>query len=340
MVLTSRSFQEQGRIATDLMSAVRILLPWTFATILAGSIGFDVASRVAGPSDMLVALPSTGGDRGPPRPLPFFYDLYTFRGEGGRTTVVAAFAVEAGELESERFGDNKRYRFSVTLVLADRLLRSVTNRHDRVFAELPLHRPDEHLLCTHIEVQAPPSHDIQQRVTMIDATKAFIGQMYSKDTRIPDYSGTELMVSDVALGQPDLPAGWTRGEATLALLPTSLFPSSAFDVYYEIYNLPVGNPYTTEVTVERVAGTSRNTAEGRESIRLLFAGESAAGADGTLPELRRVESSLPEGSYRITVTVEDLNTGKTASRSRTFEIQTSWRGATMVPAVQVEPRKR
>jgi hypothetical protein len=321
------------------MSAGTLLLPWTFSAILVGGFGFDVASQVAGPSDMLVVRPSTGVDRGPPRPLPFFYDLYTFRGEGGRTTVVAAFAVEAGELESERVGDNKRYRFSVALALADTVLRSVTNRHDSVFADIPGPVRDEHLLCTHIEVQAPPSHDIQQRVTMIDATKAFVGQMYWKNTRIPDYSGTELMLSDVALGQPDAPTGWTRGEATLALLPTSLFPSSAFDVYYEIYNLPVGNPYTTEVMVERVAGTSRTTAEDREPIRLLFAGESTAVADGTLPELRRVESSLAEGSYRITVTVEDLSTGKTASRSRTFEIHTSWRGATMVPALQVQPRK-
>ena len=76
------------------------------------------------------------------------------------------------------------------------------------------------------------------------------------------------MLSDVALGKPDLQTGWTRGDATLALLPTSLFPSSAFDVYYEIYNLPEGNPYTTEVTVERTAGTSIETAEDREPVRL------------------------------------------------------------------------
>ena len=320
------------------MSAGTLLVPWTLATILVGGFGFDVAPQVAGPSDMPVALPSTVGDRGPPLPLPFFYDLYTFRGERGRTTVVAAFAVEAGELESERFDDSQRYRFSVTLVLVDRLLRSVTNRHDSVFAELPVRVSDEHLLCTHIEVQASPSRDIQQRVTMIDATTAFVGQMYWKNTLIPDYTGTELMLSDVALGQPDVPTGWRRGEATLALLPTSLFPSSAFDVYYEIYNLPAGTPYTTEVTVERLAGTSGKPTKDSEAIRLLFAGESEAEADGTLPVLRRVESSLAKGSYRITVTVEDLSTGKTASRSRTFEIHTPWRGATMVPAIQVEPR--
>ncbi|MFC1660822.1 hypothetical protein ACFL3S_05120 [Gemmatimonadota bacterium] len=321
------------------MSAGRLLLIWTFTAIVVGGFGFDAGSQVAGPSDILVGPPSSGVDGGRARPLPFSYDIYTFRGEGGRTTVVAAFGVEAGELETKRVGASKRYRFSVNLVLADTVLRSVTNRHDTVSAMLPRRVRDEHLLYTHIEVQAPPSDDIQQRVTVIDATEAFIGQMYWKYTRIPDYSGTELMLSDVALGQPDVPTGWTRGEATLALLPTNQFPSSAFDVYYEIYNLPVGNPYTTEVTVERVEGISSETAEGREPIHLHFTGESAATADGTLPELRRVGTSLEKGSYRITVTIEDLRTGKTASRSRTFGIKTSWRGATMVPAHQVQLRR-
>jgi hypothetical protein len=141
----------------------------------------------------------------------------------------------------------------------------------------------------------------------------------------------------VALGLPDMLTGWTRGEATIALLPASQFPSSAFNIYYEIYNLPVGNPYSTVVTVERVEGVSSETSEGRGAIHLQFTGESAATADGTLPELRRVETSLAKGSYRITVTIEDLKTGKTASRSRTFEIRASWRGATMVPAYQVQP---
>ena len=339
MVLTSHWLQELSRIATNLMSTGTLLRSWTFTAILVGGLGFNVASQVAGPFDMLLALPSTDVDRGSRDPLPFFHELYTFRGEGGRTTVVAAFAVEVGELGTERVGDNKRYRFNVTLVLADTVSRSVTFRSDTVFAELPRRVRDQHLLYTHIEVQAPPSDDIQQRLTMIDGTEVGLGQSYLKNIQIPDYSGTELMLSDVALGQPDIPTGWTRGEATLALLPTGQFPSSAFDVYYEIYNLPVGNPYTTEVTVERVTGISGETAEDGEPIRLRFTGESAAAADGTLPELRRVGTSLSKGSYRITVTIDDLSTGKTASQSRTFEIHTSWPGATMVPAHQVQPEK-
>jgi hypothetical protein len=148
------------------------------------------------------------------------------------------------------------------------------------------------------------------------------------------------MLSDVALGQPDARVGWEREGATLALLPTRHVPSRAFDVYYEIYNLPAGNPYTTEITVEPLAGSSGERAEDREPISLRFSGESTAAADGTLPELRRVGSSFPKGRYRITVTIEDLTTGKTASRSRTFEVRTSGPGATMVQAVQMAPLKR
>jgi hypothetical protein len=320
------------------MGVGKLLFMWSFPAILVGGPGLDAAPEVARPSGISLAPPSFGIDGFPVRPLPFSYDIYTFRGEAGRTTVVAAFAVETGNLETKSVGANKHYRFSVNLVLADRVLRSVTNRHDTVSAEIPSRMRDEHLLYTHIEVQAPPSDDIQQRVTVIDAMEAGIGQMYTSSTRVPDYSGPELMVSDVALGQPDIPSGWNRGGATLALLPTSQIPSSAFDVYYEIYNLPEGNPYTTVVTVERFEGVPSSTSEGNEPIHLHFTGESAASDDGTLAELRRVETSLPKGSYRITVTIEDLVTGKTASRSRSFEIQDSWRGATMVPAHQVQPR--
>jgi len=316
------------------MNVGPVRLLWMLTAISAGSLGFEAASRGSGLSEVLAAGPSTGVGVVPFRPLPFFYDLYTFRGKTGTTTVVAAFAVEAGELEKERVGDDDRYRFSVTLLLADTASRSVTNRHDRVYVDLPRRLRDEHLLYTHIEVQAPPSPNIRQSVFMIDATEAGHGQHYWKYFRIPDYSGTRLMLSDVALGQPDALSGWERGGATLALLPTRQVPSRAFDVYYEIYNLPAGNPYSTEITVERVAGEG---AEDREPIRLRFEGESTAGDDGTVHELRRVGTPFAKGSYRITVTIEDQNTGETATQSSTFQVQTSGRGATMVPAKQIAP---
>lgn len=261
--------------------------------------------------------------------LPFFYDIYTFRGAPGSTTIVTAFAVEAGELETESVDGRSRYRFSVTLVLADTARRSVAGTHDTVYAAIPRPLNSEHLLYTHVEVLAPPSTTTNQRVIMNDATRPGIGRMYSEYFPIPDYSGDSLMISDVALGQPDVRSGWRRGNIALALLPTSQFPSSAFDVYYEIYNLPRGNRYVTEVAVDRVDRGGDD-----EPVRLRFSGESAADADDMVPELRSVSASLPKGRYTITVTIRDLTSGQTASRSRPFDVRGWSRGTTMVAALR------
>ncbi|MGH7554165.1 MAG: hypothetical protein ACREMQ_14250 [Longimicrobiales bacterium] len=265
------------------------------------------------------------------QPLPFFYDLYTFRGPRNSTAVVAAFAVHAGDLAKAEVDNEVRYRFGVSLVLADTALRTVSQTDDSVFVRFARPLSDEHLLFTQIEVHTPPSATTLQRVIMIDATEPGIGQLYSTPFTIPDYSGSELMLSDIALGHPDANAGWTRGDVTIALLPTSQFPQSRFDVYYEVYNLPAGRPYATDILVEHVNESGAPVAESRP-VRLRFSGEAASRRDGTLAELRRIEAALGKGRYRITITVTDQQNGRTASRSRPFHVRGWGPGATMVVA--------
>jgi hypothetical protein len=259
-------------------------------------------------------------------PLPFFYDLYTFRGEGGQPDVVAAIAVQAGRLRRERWSDGGRYRFDVRFVLADTAQRSVFRSIDSVYVSLSYALPRLHLLHTYVQVEAPPSTTTLQRVVVTDATRPGVGQLYDSPFPIPDYSGSGLMLSDVAFGLPDARDGWTRRGHTLALLPTSQFPESAFDVYYEIYNLPAGTPYDTEIAVEPLD-------EEGDVARARFSGESAAGADGSLAELRRVESALPNGRYRLTVTVTDRTSGSTADTSRLIEVGGRAQGMTLVRAL-------
>ena len=146
---------------------------------------------------------------------------------------------------------------------------------------------------------------------------------------IPDYSGSELMLSDIAFGLPGAEGGWTRRGISLALLPTSQFPESSFDVYYEIYNLPAGNSYETEFSIQPIDGD-----EGEDrAVRALFSGESEAREDGSVAELRRVASALPKGHYLFTVTVRDLVSGQVAANSRTVDVR-GWRsGTTLVTAM-------
>ena len=262
------------------------------------------------------------------RPLPFFYDLYTFRGQDGRTDVVASFAVPAGRLEFERLQGRTRYRFDVSLILTDTASQTVIRADDSVFVEMRS-RPDaDHLLYTHIDVDARPSSSTVHRVIMSDATAPGIGQLYGEAFHIRDYAGDELMLSDIALGHPETRTGWRRGAVELALLPTSQFPDSEFDVYYEIYNLPAGHEYRTEVVVQHV--DTRGIPQG-EPTSIRFRGE-APDAE-FVQELRRVDTALPRGKHRLTVVVTDLITGASASRSRLFTVRGTTREATMVPAL-------
>ncbi len=286
---------------------------------------------------LLAAAPWGGPAEGPVRPLPFFYDLYTFRGDAGATTVVAAFAIPAGRLEREWEDGEARYRFDVTLVLADTALKSVRRTDDSVAVAVPRSLSGDHIIHTHIEVQAPPSKSTLQRVIMTDASTPGIGQLYGSTFPVPDYTGTELMLSDIALGDPDAREGWRRGDVTLALLPTSQFPEGSFDVYYEVYNLPSGHRYLTELAVAPVdsSGAPRDGAGG--VVRARFDGKAASAPDGSLGELRRVDTSLSKGHYRMTVTVTDQETGEVATRSRPFQVRGGSRRATMVPALPRGP---
>src|SRR5690606_28806782 len=124
--------------------------------------------------------------------------------------------------------------------------------------------------------------------------------------------------------------GWQRRGHTLALLPTTQFPGSSFDVYYEIYNLPYGTPYSTEIAIEKAGGERESSAFRPVTIR--FEGESDAHSDAVVSELRRVETALPSGRYRITVTVANQITRESASRSRSFAVNRDRRSTTLPPA--------
>jgi hypothetical protein len=300
-------------------------------TILCGVVATLAAERPhsAGvPSDSAGTELAVPHGEPPVTPLPFFYDLYTFRGDQGSTTVVAAVAVQVGRLRRERKDSRVRYRFDVRFVVADTARRTVFNTIDSVFVSRPRALPRRHLLHTAVELHAPPSEATLQRLVVTDAARPGVGQLYHSPFPIPDYSGTDLMLSDIALGLPGATAGWSHRGVTLALLPTSQFPESSFDVYYEIYNLPSGNPYETEIAIAPLDDDGQDPV-----VRARFAGESTAATDGTIGELRRVQSALPKGHYRLTVTVEDMVSREIAQSSRLVQVRGWGRGTTLVPAM-------
>jgi hypothetical protein len=284
---------------------------------------------------------ASGSEEGTAQPagsLPFFYDLYSFRGDSGVTDVVASFAVPAGNLDHDNVDGNVRYRFSVTFVLADTALGLVSRADDSVFVSVERPLAGEHLLHSHVETGAAPSRTTVQRVVVTDASYPGTGQLYTHAYEVPDYGGEALMLSDIALGLPERSGGWRRGDVTLALLPRDRLPSGVFDVYYEVYNLTEGGAYRTEISIEPLRGPDPPRLAGDRSVRVSFAGESAAEPGEALPELRRLDASLADGPYRLTVTVTDEITGQTARRETPLVVRKWEEGATLVPTCPVTPR--
>jgi len=280
---------------------------------------------------LTAAVPAQSGEG----PLPFAYDLYTFRGgEGSATRVVASVAVRAGALHRRVEDGSAIYRFDLSFVVSDPVRPNLVRTDDSVFVSVPRSLASAHLIHSFVELEAPPSRMTRQQVIMTDASIPGVGQMYQSAFPVPDYTGDTLMLSDVALGVPDLTGGWGRPGVPLALLPTSEFPGGAFDLYYEIYNLPGDRPYTTEVAITGEGGRRAGDDSTRAPVvRASFEERSPGQEQTTIGALRRVTSTLAPGAYRLTVTVQDEGTGNVVARTRDFTVTGDRTGTTLVPAL-------
>jgi hypothetical protein len=175
----------------------------------------------------------------------------------------------------------------------------------------------------HATVAAAPGIAQAQRVLLRENADALHGRIAGRAIDVPDYSGTRLMLSDVVLASPDVGGTFRRGNVSLSLVPAGEFPRGAFQVFYEIYNLAPEARYQTEVIVERkgggIGGALRRLFGSGPIVRLRF--QNMATNEGTVPELRRVETSLGRGQYRLRVRIMDRATGQTAERVRDFIVE-------------------
>ena len=256
--------------------------------------------------------------------LPFYFDLYTFRADQGRTAVLAAVAVSAERLNRPARFENAQYRIDISLILADTATKRVIRQDDSVMLGTLRALGANDLFRLHVEVAAPPSPSTVQRVIVSDPTEPGIGQLYGGPFPIPDYSGPKLMLSDIVLAEPGVSGQWQRGEVALALVPTGYFKGGSFNVFYEIYNITPNAQYSTEIEIEpmrRSAGDKiKGLFGGKNKMTLRFEGAATNVHDTALQELRRVEAPLPPGQYRLRVMVKDLETQQTARSERGFAV--------------------
>ena len=226
------------------------------------------------------------------KPMTLYHDFATFRGDGC-TDVVYSVAAPTGA-----------YRLSVAI--ADTFTWE-TQSVDTVVMKgsaVGMYLRSTGVICTR------PDYNGYVRFTA--AADSATGVTAGGDLRIPDYSEPKLMMSDLLFGL-DEDGPFVRGNAKLAIVPPRQFKQKQpFRLFYEIYNLPAGGKYRTTLTFEvKRSNPLARLFRGSSKFTVSFEGE--AQTDGLVQEIRTLAPEIEDGEVQLTVQVQNLATGETAT---------------------------
>jgi tetratricopeptide (TPR) repeat protein len=245
--------------------------------------------------------------------IPFYYDLYMFRGDSGRTDVIAGFGVPFATVPPLR----GPLRISFAVVDTARYHAARAGGPVDVNAQRGSGRD---MLRTNAAVSVEPTRRGVYRVDVRNTTGS-AGMTYGGPLVIYDFSGTALRLSDVVIAEPRTDGTLSRGPHRLSLAPSQVFPGGEFKVYYEIYNMPAGGGYRTEITIERADRSLAARILTRNNVlRLQFDDIAPDGADGVIRELRDVVAPFEPGTYLMRVRVTGSAGAGTFARERRFTI--------------------
>jgi hypothetical protein len=156
--------------------------------------------------------------------------------------------------------------------------------------------------------------DYNAYVRFTAASDSITGVTAGGELRIPDYSSRGLLMSDLLFGL-DEDGPFVRGNAKLALVPPRQFrQKQPFRLFYEIYNLPAGAKYRTTLTFDlKTRNPLVRLFKGNTKFTVSFEGEAVK--DGLVQEIRTIAPEIEDGEVQLTVKVENLATGETATNT-------------------------
>jgi hypothetical protein len=142
------------------------------------------------------------------------------------------------------------------------------------------------------------------RIILRNTNAPQIGQGKSVVRILPDLGTSHLSISDIVLAEQSA-GSYRRGAISLALRPTHQFAQAQeFTLFYELHGLQPVTQYRTSVELVREPGELAKLAGRRGDTR--FAADfrdTSPQTAGTIQQLRRIQSNLAAGVYRVRVTV-------------------------------------
>ena len=275
--------------------------------------------------DMQLALRKDAATAEFETPIPFYYDLFGFKGTDGRTDLTAAIAIPGNLIKGNLVDGRMIYAIDLSLIVIDTLDARVERRDTtlRLWSSRPLGVNEN--IRLHMNLSARPSNSTIHRILVRNANDPKAGTLYGASAEVPEFNGRALMLSELVLADSSTMGAWHRDVVQLNLLPPRrITTDQMFSLFYEIYNLPAGDRYRTEIEIQPVGGSGllrgvkRLFGGGRGEVRLSFEEESNSNLAGTDQELRRVTADLSPGRYKVNVRVTNLRSQEVASRDKLF----------------------
>ena len=266
--------------------------------------------------------------------LDYAFDAVTFRADNGATELDLAYSIPVWQFGDVSDGRGNRTRLEHLVTLRDSTM-SPTFTH--AFGFGPFDRPKRMLAESHVNVPVytlpervvAPAGNFTLAVQVRDETSQRIG-VYRKPVTLSDYSGEELLISDLKLAVLIAPSGvqgpFVRKGLNITPNPGRLYiRETPVYVYYEIYNLAMDPGGKTEYEIlyeiSPRDGDGRRSRSARrqgdmQTVMMSYAGVGSTSEDHEFTSLDT--SDLPAGEYVLTVTLTEKHSGSVVSKSANF----------------------
>ncbi|MFC1728783.1 tetratricopeptide repeat protein [candidate division KSB1 bacterium] len=261
-------------------------------------------------------------------PLDFPFGFAQFRGRNGMTDLELYIGIPHEDIEFAEGinGFAADVETELTIIDSD-FNRPVTRTRNLRIRTLQV-SPDNHTLSLESLEMKPGDYKFGIQAIQINANKRGI---YQPDLNVRDFSGTDLMVSDIRIcSESDIeiqPVITSRDQLTLKPYPFSFVKKSQpLAMYFEIYNLSTAadgtSSYSMTYTItpaaidapplEKALTNLGRFLTGKRSGSVAITEERTSGNTSVYEMVVIDISDLPEMDMVITITVEDNQSNKTA----------------------------
>ena len=267
-------------------------------------------------------------------PLEYAFDAVSFRADNGATELDLSYSIPVWQFGDVSDGLGNRTRLEHQVILRD---SDMSPLFSHAFGFGPFDRPKRQMAESHVKVPVytlpervvAPAGDFTLAVQVRDETSQRIG-VYRKPVTLSDYSGEELLISDLKLAVLIAPSGvqgpFVRKGLNITPNPGRLYiRENPVYVYYEVYNLSQDGEgktaYEILYEISPLHGSERRGWSARrqrdmQAVMMAFSGEGNTTDDREYTSLD--SSGLPAGEYVLTVTLTDQNAESTVSKSVNF----------------------